>query len=156
MSTSMVVSTPRAVATTDAALLRRFWAKVDKSGDCWSWTGAKINWGYGQFRVGKDHMLAHRCSYEHATGETIPDGMMVCHRCDVPACVNPAHLFLGTAKDNMQDMLTKGRNAWASRTACSMGHEYTEGNTYMVGKARHCRACKSLHSIISYHRRKSA
>jgi hypothetical protein len=51
------------VSTAANELQRRFWAKVDKSGDCWLWTGAKVNWGYGQFRVGKGHMLAHRFSF---------------------------------------------------------------------------------------------
>lgn len=87
----------------------RFWAKVDKSGDCWIWTAAKLKKGYGQFKAKSyTRVTAHRLSYEMAYGP-IPDGMFVCHKCDNPSCVNPDHLFIGTALDNCQDMMAKGR-----------------------------------------------
>lgn len=101
--------------TLTAQRLENFWAKVDKSqGDegCWIWTGAKQGGRkgkYGAFQMGwKNQKRAHRLSFEIANGP-IPDGMMVCHACDTPLCVNPAHLFLGTAKDNTADMDAKGR-----------------------------------------------
>ncbi len=74
---------------------------------CWIWLGSIGSGGYG--RVLKKHKLAHRVAYEFATGCPIPDGLDVCHHCDTPSCVNPDHLFVGTAADNMRDMHRKGR-----------------------------------------------
>lgn len=76
---------------------------------CWLWTGASRDDRYGRFGVdAKTHRYAHRFSWELAHG-TIPDGMLVCHKCDTPSCVNPSHLFLGTHSDNGKDMSRKGR-----------------------------------------------
>lgn len=81
---------------------------------CWIWTGGTVDGGYGQFSIGRDGrrsvvMQAHRWSYRHYNGE-IPEGLLVLHRCDTPACVRPEHLFLGTQADNMADMRAKGRH----------------------------------------------
>lgn len=100
-------------------LEKRFWKHVDKKGEneCWNWVGAKsggrkgvygcINVGHNGQRPVNDY--AHRVSYEMSVGK-IPEGMFVCHICDNPICVNPKHLFLGTAQDNTNDMIQKGRN----------------------------------------------
>ncbi len=88
-------------------LADRFWEKVAKSDGCWLWTGS-TNGVYGSLGVERTHVGAHRLSWELAFG-AIPDGLSVLHRCDVPTCVNPAHLFLGTHQDNMRDMADKGR-----------------------------------------------
>jgi hypothetical protein len=92
-------------------LMLRFMAKVNKTETCWLWTGGIIVRGYpyGLFRVDRSPMkLAHRVSYELHKGE-IPDGLNVLHTCDNPRCVNPEHLFVGTQKENIQDMNRKGR-----------------------------------------------
>ena len=98
-----------------------FWDKVDvRSGDdeCWPWTGATNDKGYGVITAtidGKQHRYyAHKVSYEWENGE-LPDREIVRHRCDNPPCVRPSHLLSGTHKQNMQDMVDRGRHV-GSRT----------------------------------------
>jgi len=81
----------------------RFWAHVMVSDGCWLWAGSVDSCGYGRW----GSRLAHRLVYEALVGPI--EGMYVLHRCDVPRCVSPGHLFLGTQADNMADMKSKGR-----------------------------------------------
>lgn len=98
----------------------RFWEKVDKTPTCWIWRGTKVRSGYGQHRLDVTVAIAaHRFSYElhygKITGHVAGDPeleLCVCHTCDNPSCVNPEHLFVGTDKDNIHDMIRKGRASW--------------------------------------------
>lgn len=96
----------------------RFWIMVDKNGPiqthcpelgpCWRWKGSNKREGYGRFHIAGRLVAVHRFSWELANGR-IPEGKSVLHKCDNPECTNPCHLFLGTHRDNMDDMLRKNR-----------------------------------------------
>lgn len=92
-----------------------FWSHVDRKSEdeCWNWTASKDRDGYGKFHIERNKNkyaldVASRVAYK-ATHGSIPDKMCVLHTCDNPSCCNPKHLFLGTKKDNTQDMILKGR-----------------------------------------------
>lgn len=86
-----------------------FMEHVEKTNSCWLWTGYIYPpTGYGEWSINNKKHSTHRIAYELFIGE-IPNGLLVCHICDVRNCVNPDHLFLGTYLDNMQDMINKGR-----------------------------------------------
>lgn len=89
-------------------LVDRLNQKLDKSGDCWLWTGGRTKAGYGLFSYRNRLISAHRAAFIAFLGED-PSGKVVCHKCDTPACCNPDHLFLGTQGDNIRDMQMKGR-----------------------------------------------
>lgn len=88
--------------------VERFWKYVKKTDVCWEWVGAKRTNGYGTLQVNGKSVLAHRFSYAFHKGK-IPSGLFVLHTCDNKPCVNPRHLWIGSAQDNMTDKMKKGR-----------------------------------------------
>jgi len=143
----------------------RFWSYVDKSGECWTWTGYKKN-GYGAFwitRDGVDRMQqAHRFAYELELGP-IPEGMTLDHLCHTavaddcregfdcphPACVRPDHLDPMSLSNNIR------AGGHGARTTCKRGHEFTPENTGAAyrGKGRYCKECKKEHNRRAQERR---
>jgi len=124
----------------------RFWAKTSRNAEtgCLEWTAAKNKTGYGWF--GKNHtgLLAHRVAWA-LSGATIPTGSSVLHRCDNPSCVEVGHMFLGTAADNVADMIEKKRHRSQKATHCPKGHAYSGENLYVKRDGtRDCRACQKV------------
>lgn len=94
-----------------------FWSKVEKRGseECWPWRAATTVSGYGQFTLRGTRVRANRVSMELVRGVALTPSEFVCHTCDNPRCVNPAHLVVGTHADNMRDMCSKGRQTHGVR-----------------------------------------
>lgn len=137
----------------------KFWRSVSKAPHpkgCWIWTGSKDDAGYALIRLKKRAVIASRLSYFLANGN-LDETLHVCHTCDNPPCVNPAHLFLGTLTDNVRDCTSKGRHAGQKKTHCPKGHEYTPENILHRKDrpgVRSCRACRLEYDKKIYQRRK--
>lgn len=130
------------------------------SDDCWLWTGSSDRRGYGQMRHDGRLRIATHLSLLIYRNVEVPLGMMACHRCDTPACVNPEHLFIGTASDNMRDCARKGRLSPPPRAKrhdrCSAGHDLTQpGGRY---ESRHggCVLCARRNAKAQKARRRAA
>lgn len=129
-------------------MAERLWPRVVVDANfCWVWMGARARFGHGSMTIEGRRRSPHQIAWllAHAV---IPDGLQVLHRCDVPACINPDHLFLGTQADNMADMRSKGRGFIGdpgagnrAKTHCAQGHPYDEKNTRLTKTGRVCRAC---------------
>lgn len=128
-------------------LPNRFMTKIDKQEDCWIWTAAANNMGYGvvnMYPLG--NKLAHRAVYELLKGK-IPEGLVLDHLCKTPRCVNPEHLEPVTQKENMY----RGDSPRIKRffaTHCVRGHEFTEENSYrQPSKPAHYRQCRKCNKL---------
>jgi hypothetical protein len=144
-------------------------SKVDRSGECWLWTGYVQSNGYAKTWYQGRVQWAHRIAWQEANGP-IPEGMFVCHRCDVRRCVRPDHLFLGTQRDNMQDAVAKGRTAKGAASGparrdhgltCKNGHERATNTLYQfdkrVGRKRpYCGRCHADRQNARYHKGRAA
>lgn len=141
-------------------VIRDFWSRVDKSGDCWIWQGALVR-GYGQTWIDNKRIYAHRLAYEITNGP-IPEGLTIDHLCMTKPCVNPAHMEAVTQSENTRRAYLAGRSGGATnaaKTHCKHGHEFTPENTRLrvvaaKGNAvqRECRACRRAY----YQRKKAA
>lgn len=120
---------------------------VKRDSGCWEWIASTRRGGYGQLTYHGRPYTAHRASYEVHKG-TVPDGLLVLHKCDNRSCVNPDHLYAGTYVDNRRDMLERSgwKHPFRQRTECFAGHPYTEGS-YGIAKdgSRTCRQCMREH-----------
>lgn len=142
------ITPPRSQILQPDYLARKFATKHFGGDGCWLWNGQIGKRGYGMIGVPKRYgpriQYAHRVSWRLHRGE-IPDGLSVLHRCDNPKCVNPDHLFLGTAGDNIRDCVAKGRqrNQNTGRTHCRNSHQLTPDNVRLEGgRFRRCLACQ--------------
>ncbi len=140
--------------------IARFWAKVDRRSDdeCWEWTAHIDNHGYGTFAAANKMALSHRVAFLIGHGVD-PKGFCVCHKCDNRRCCNPAHLWLGTQRDNVIDGIQKGRITQIKfgHDACAAGHERSEENTRITPRGtKACRVCERIWKTRGAERRAQA
>ncbi len=136
---------------------KRHISQPDANG-CILWTSTRHRDGYGMIHVktGKRMALAHRVAYELANGP-VPEGMFVCHTCDNRLCVNPSHLFVGTHRENMDDMFSKNREARGEKlpqsklsesSVISIRTEFANGSTCTELGRKHCVSHSSITNVI--------
>lgn len=119
------------------------WTEPEPNTGCLLWTRDSSE--YGDARYKGKRVLAHRFSYLLNIGD-IPDGGVVCHKCDTPGCVSPSHLWLGTIAENNIDKTKKKRHPFGSRASCSKGHLYVDGSYSQRKTYRDCLVCKRENS----------
>ena len=135
-------------------LERRFWAKVHVApeGACWEWQASKSK-GYGQIRLGRDTLKAHRLAWEFLRGP-IPDGLTIDHLCFNTACVNPEHLEPVTLEENSRRVRA---NQYTGQETCKYGHVYAVTGCYVrANGSRQCKPCALRSAYESRERRRQA
>lgn len=134
---------------------------IETEGGCHEFTGMRDSNGYGRVKRKGKRYSTHRVAYAAANGP-IPEGLVVCHSCDNPPCVNPDHLWLGTHGDNHRDKIAKGRGrkggvkSQIAKTHCPHGHEYSPENTRISNGSRNCRTCQRERARRDYRERDGA
>lgn len=149
-----------AIPVTIERLKAKFFASIDTQdpSTCWNWTGPK-QIGYGFLQVGKRdgpnyfYERAHRFSFRIFNNVALSEKEFICHRCDNPSCVNPAHLFLGTALDNMRDKVKKERHAWGEKS--KRGHLTEKDVKEIFALKRQGLSNKEISEIFNIHVRTS-
>lgn len=134
---------PELLAERDAF---RFWSNVHpKDSGCWEWQGERLAKGHGRFTMrhtNQVRVVASRYVYELVIGH-VPKGLCALHKCDNPPCVNPAHIFLGTKRDNFDDAVAKGRITLHNKPFCNHGHAMVGRNVRIkVAKGYATRCCR--------------
>jgi hypothetical protein len=145
------------------SLAERFWPKVAQpdAKDCWEWLGHRDHRGYGRLKSpGKTGPVfkAHRVSYEMHHGP-VPEGLHVLHRCDNPACVNPAHLYVGTHADNMDDIARRrrsGRMKFSDEDVRALRVAVDEGMSIAAAARRFGVSESQAHNLVKGHQRRYA
>lgn len=152
-----VHSTPKDQRPPAPRTVRQFWDYVDKSGDCWLWTGPTNAKGYGWWSGGDVRGLAHRIALAEAQAPPSPE-MLACHRCDNPPCVKPQHLYWGTTADNAQDYAARQgvHNKGQFKSHCPKGHPMSGDNLRMSAGRRFCRECDNARSRERMRRKREA
>lgn len=129
--------------------MKRALGKVEQNHNgCWLWKGSLRENGYGSTNHRGRTILAHRAIYMLTYEVQLTAKQLVCHTCDVPSCVNPCHLWIGTNQENIRDASAKKRLPGQNLTHCKQGHAYTEENTYSRwvngSRLRDCRLCRKI------------
>lgn len=139
-------------------LSERFWNKVavGERTECWLWLGTTKGKErpYGMIWVDGKHRPATQVAWELENAKPFPDGMMACHTCDNPSCVNPSHIWPGAMSENIKDAVSKGRHKSVGRSAlthCKHGHPFSSENTIVKPNGhRGCRQCRDMRNASRY------
>lgn len=146
--------------STSQSVERRFHSSytVDSETGCWVWTASLTDGLYGRIYVNGKRMRANRYSLQLRLGRDLLPTEQALHTCDNSLCVNWSHLYPGTPKQNVADMISRGRSKLghfqSSKTHCGKGHEFTSENTYIYGPKRNKRQCRAC-SRERWHRNKT-
>jgi hypothetical protein len=129
----------------------QFWSNADGKAayGCWLWKGGLHNDGYGRFTLNGKRYKAHRLAYELSFRKNVRDAC-VCHKCDVRACINPHHMFLGTRADNLKDMWSKGRGVFTPQLGIKHGMAKLSEKDVLEIREKLAHGAKQVHLAMEY------